>query len=174
MYTKHQELKQASKHAPQPKHESLVATEAIFEFVVAEESISVPSSGIMAGVLLVPEGVLPAVLSPLVAQEADEGRAPDEVGGGCGTEQAVEDREAPHEAHTSGLAHPGVGRRGYSAALDMSCSFFGRKQYGMKAHHLEPNVERCVCRLPGFALAGRSRSAIVRKHAVPLAQEHAD
>ena len=62
VYTKHQELKQASKHAPQPKHESLVATKAIFEFVVAEESISVPRIGNRACVLLVPEGVLPAVL----------------------------------------------------------------------------------------------------------------
>ena len=31
---------------------------------------------------------------PLVAQEADEGRAPDEVGGGDSAEQAVEDGEA--------------------------------------------------------------------------------
>ena len=42
---------------------------------------------------MVPEGVLPAVLSPLVAQEADEGRAPDEVGGGESADQAVEDGE---------------------------------------------------------------------------------
>ena len=48
----------------------------------------------MAGVLLVLEGVLPAVLSPLVAQEADEGWAPDEVGGGESADQAVEDGEA--------------------------------------------------------------------------------
>ena len=77
VYTKHQELKQASTHALQPKHESLVATEAIFEFVVAEESISVRRIGIRACVLLVPEGVLPAGLRELVAQEADEGRTPD-------------------------------------------------------------------------------------------------
>ncbi len=48
----------------------------------------------MAGVLLVLEGVLPAVLSPLVAQKADEGWAPDEVGGGKSADQAVEDGEA--------------------------------------------------------------------------------
>jgi len=48
----------------------------------------------MASVLLVLERVLPAVPGPLVAQEADEGRAPDEVGGGDSTEQAFEDREA--------------------------------------------------------------------------------
>ena len=40
----------------------------------------------MAGVLLVRKWVLPArgasMLGPLVAQEADEGRAPDDGGGG--------------------------------------------------------------------------------------------
>jgi hypothetical protein len=35
VYSKHQDLKQASKQAPQPRQESLVATEAIDKFVFA-------------------------------------------------------------------------------------------------------------------------------------------
>ena len=37
------------------------------------------------------QGVLPAVRGPLVAQEADEGRALDESGGGDGAAQTVHD-----------------------------------------------------------------------------------
>jgi len=78
----------------EPRHESLVATEAVDKFVIVEESVCAPLVRVRTSVILVLEGVLPAVLGPLVAQEADEGRAPDEVGGGDSAEQAVEDGEA--------------------------------------------------------------------------------
>ena len=90
------EGKQASKQAPQPRHESLVATEAVDKFFIFEESVCAPRVRVRASVLLVLERVLPAVPGPLVAQEADEGRAPDEVGGGDSTEQTIEDREVQH------------------------------------------------------------------------------
>jgi hypothetical protein len=63
VYSKHQELKQASKQAPQPRHESLVATEAVDKFV--EESVCAPRVRVRASVILVLEGVLPAVPGPL-------------------------------------------------------------------------------------------------------------
>ena len=98
MYSRHQELKQASKQAskpaPQPIHELLVATEAVGEFFIFEESVCAPRVRVRPSVVLVLERVLPAIPGPLVAQEADEGRTLDEVGGGDSTEQAVEDREA--------------------------------------------------------------------------------
>jgi hypothetical protein len=42
VYTEYQELKQTRKQASQPKHESLVATEAISKFFVFEESGGAP------------------------------------------------------------------------------------------------------------------------------------
>ena len=48
----------------------------------------------MAAVLVVCQGVLPALPGPLMAQEADEGRAPDDVGGGGGAQKSVEGGEA--------------------------------------------------------------------------------
>ena len=100
VYSRHQELKQASKQAskqvPQPIHELLVATEAVGEFFIFEESVCDPRVSVRPSVVLVLERVLPAVPGPLVAQEADEGRAPDEVGGGDSTEQTIEDREVQH------------------------------------------------------------------------------
>jgi len=48
----------------------------------------------MAAVLVVCQGVLPALPGPLMAHEADEGRAPDDVGGGGGTQKSVEGGEA--------------------------------------------------------------------------------
>ena len=72
----------------------LVATEAVGEFFIFEESVCAPRVRVRPSVVLVLERVLPAVPGPLVAQEADEGRTLDEVGGGDSTEQAVEDREA--------------------------------------------------------------------------------
>ena len=79
MYSRHQELKQASKQAskqaPQPIHELLVATEAVGEFFICEESACAPRKvRVRPSVVLVLERVLPAVPGPLVAQEADEGR----------------------------------------------------------------------------------------------------
>jgi len=85
VYSRHQELKQASKQAskqaPQPRHESLVATEAVGKFFIVEESVCAPRVRVRPSVVLVLERVLPAVPGPLVAQEADEGRTLDEVGG---------------------------------------------------------------------------------------------
>ena len=43
----------------------------------------------MAAVLVVCQGVLPALPGPLMAHEADEGRAPDDVGGGGGAQKSV-------------------------------------------------------------------------------------
>jgi len=63
MYSKHQELKQASKQAPQPRHESLVATEAVDKFVIVEESACAPRVRVGASVLQVLERVLPALRS---------------------------------------------------------------------------------------------------------------
>ena len=74
-HTRHQ-LKQASEHHKQ-KRASLVATEAIVVenprtiAVVLKGTVGAPR--VMAGVLLVRKWVLPAMLGPLVAQEADEG-----------------------------------------------------------------------------------------------------
>ena len=48
----------------------------------------------MAAVLVVCQGVLPALPGPLMAHEADEGRAPDDVGGGGGAQQSIEGEEA--------------------------------------------------------------------------------
>ena len=117
VYSRHQELKQASKQAskqaPQPIHELLVATEAVGEIFIFEESACGPIVvRVRPSVVLVLERVLPAIPGPLVAQEADEGRTLDEVGGGDSTEQAVEDREAlggprpPRRAPVAIAAHP--------------------------------------------------------------------
>ena len=57
----------------------------------------------MAAVLVVCQGVLPALRGPLMAHEADEGRAPDDVGGGGGAQKSVEGGEA--------LGRPGPPRR---------------------------------------------------------------
>ena len=78
MYSTHQELKQASKQASkqatQPRHNSLVSTEAFDKFVVFEESVCAPRVRVRASVLLVLERVLPAVPGLIVAQESDERR----------------------------------------------------------------------------------------------------
>jgi len=60
VYAKHQELKQASKQAPQPKHESLVATEVIGKCFVFEEAVDVPRVRVRASVFLVLEGARPS------------------------------------------------------------------------------------------------------------------
>jgi len=79
VHTRHQ-LKQASEHHRQ-KRASLVATEAVVvesprTIVVLKGTEGAPR--VMAGVLLVRKWVLPVMLGPLMAQEADEGRAPDD------------------------------------------------------------------------------------------------
>ena len=71
VYSRHQELKQASKQAskqaPQPIHELLVATEAVGEIFIFEESACGPIVvRVRPSVVLVLERVLPAVPGPLV------------------------------------------------------------------------------------------------------------
>jgi len=84
VHTRHQ-LKQASKHHKQ-KRASQVVTEAIVVETHAQVVVvlkgTVGASRVMAGVLLVRKWVLPANAGSTGAQEADEGRALDDGGGG--------------------------------------------------------------------------------------------